>query len=461
MASIEPRGDCWRVVWRFDGRKQHTVPWSEREHAEQAKALAEAHHHRITAKQVENAILGETEEISEDAGPLYREWAPKWLAAKTRITPGTRTGYERQLENRIFPARVRTNGPPLGDMAIGRIQATDIGAFVNGLRAAGLDNGTITRYYSVLFGSLEAAALQGLIPVNPCRLTDFVRDQVADDDTGEEDHVYLTPDEFRLVRAAFHGQDRLLVDFLAGTGARWSEATATAVEHLLAPTPKAKPKVRIWRAWKRDGKGGRYLGSTKGRSKRTLPISATLWESLAPQADGKAPGALLFTSSAGTPLDYNNFYKNVWVPAIAQAMRCPEHPPPDQGEVREGARGRCRDFGGVREDGQPCGARVSPGRTRCVSHFGPAPDAISDCDCPGVLRRRPTPHDLRHTHAAWLFSDPRMTPLAISRRLGHQQLSTTSEIYGGLMPDAEDAAVDALDDVMDEVLDDELDAEAG
>ncbi|MEK8108697.1 tyrosine-type recombinase/integrase [Micromonospora sp. M12] len=67
-----------------------------------------------------------------------------------------------------------------------------------------------------------------------------------------------------------------------------------------------------------------------------------------------------------------------------------------------------------------------------------------------MLRRRPTPHDLRHTHAAWLFSDRRMTPLAISRRLGHAQLSTTSEIYGDLMPEAEEAAVDALDDLLND-----------
>ena len=439
MASIEERGDSYRVVWRHNGRKQSTT-WPDLDHAQQAKALAEAYRHQITADQVEAEILGETEGVSEDLGPTFRDWCSKWLSAKTRITPGTRAGYEAQLALRIYPV--------FGDGPIGRIQATDVGEFVNQLRAAGLENTSVTRYYSLLFGALDAAAQQGVIQVNPCRFTDFIRNQVADDDTGDEDHVYLTPDEFRLLRAAFDPGDRPLIDFLAGTGARWSEATAAAVEHLVAKTAKAKPKVRVWRAWKRDGKGGRYLGPTKGRRKRTLPITEGLWDTLQPLVKDRPPGAFLFVNGAGEALDYSNFYKQRWIPAVARAMRCPEHPPPDQGEDRAGVVGRCRDFGGVREDGKLCGARVTPGKTRCVSHYGPAPDAVSDCDCPGVLRRRPTPHDLRHTHAAWLFSDPRMTPLAISRRLGHQQLSTTSEIYWGLMPDAEDAAVDALDDAL-------------
>ncbi|TDB81443.1 hypothetical protein E1091_18955 [Micromonospora fluostatini] len=71
---------------------------------------------------------------------------------------------------------------------------------------------------------------------------------------------------------------------------------------------------------------------------------------------------------------------------------------------------------------------------------------MSTCECADVLHQAPSWHDLRHTYASWLFSDPRMTPLAISRLLGHQQLATTSEIYGDLMPQAIDAAVDAVAD---------------
>src|SRR5690606_14078631 len=112
-----------------------------------------------------------------------------------------------------------------------------------------------------------------------------------------------------------------------------------------------------------------------------------------------------FTAPRGGQIHYANFFHRRWLPALRAAMSCPAHP---------------RD-------------RDEPGST---------------CDCPGVLRRRPTPHDLRHTHAAWLFSDPRVTPLAISRRLGHAQLATTSEIYGDLLPEAEGATIAALDDAL-------------
>lgn len=52
------------------------------------------------------------------------------------------------------------------------------------------------------------------------------------------------------------------------------------------------------------------------------------------------------------------------------------------------------------------------------------------------LDLRPTPHDLRHSHAALLIADG--TPLsAIKVRLGHQSIQTTDDTYGYLLPRVE------------------------
>jgi integrase len=45
--------------------------------------------------------------------------------------------------------------------------------------------------------------------------------------------------------------------------------------------------------------------------------------------------------------------------------------------------------------------------------------------------RRPRIHDLRHTHASWLLADNKPLFL-VSKRLGHKDLQTTSNIYGHL-----------------------------
>lgn len=447
MASIEKHGPSYRVIWRYQGRKQRTT-WPILEIAEEVRAIVDGYRGNRTAEQV-YIDMGVVDPDAGPTAPILREWGATWLKAKTRITPGTRAAYERQLVTRIYPV--------LGDKPLDRITPTQIGSLLNALRdpeddEPGLTNSTVTRYYSLLHAVFEAAVDEGLIRINPVSKTDYVRDQIEHDDTGDTQQVRLTPDEYKALRGGFDPGDQPLVELLAGTGARWSEATALSVAHILPPTTTSAPKVRIWRAWKRDGRGGWYLGTTKGRRRREIAIRKKLYLKLKPLLTDRPGDAFLLTAPAGGPVHYSNFLQRRWNPALDAAGRCAEHPPPNRGEPRPagGGRARCRDFGGTNDRGTPCGALAAAGWNRCRDHLGPEPGAVSTCDCPGVLRRRPTPHDLRHTHAAWLFSDPRVAPLAISRRLGHAQLSTTSEIYGDLVPEAEDATIAALDDALDE-----------
>lgn len=438
MASIEQRGDSYRVVWRYDGQKQYTT-WPSEKLAEQANELAKAHRHRITDDQVYAIILGEEPEEEAPTTPTLRAWCERWLPSKTRLGPGTLARYRQQLRDHIYPWFGE-------DTPIGDIDAVMIGTWLNHMREVMGSTKTVTRYYSLLHSALEAAVRQRQMQFNPCKEVDFVRDQVADDDTGEHRAVYLTPAQYELLRAAFAAKWHTLLDCIVETGMRWGEVTALATKHLVASTDKTPPRIHVWRAWKRGEKADVYLGTTKGRSKRTLPIGEDLYKALWKLVADKTDETLIFRDAVGDALDYSETYNDIWRPALLRARRCVEHPPPNQGKQRENARGRCRDYGGVTQAGRPCGARVVPGTTRCNSHYGPAPGAVSTCECPGVLRVTPSWHDLRHTHAAWLFSDPRMTPLAISRRLGHATLATTSEIYGDLMPQAAEAAVDAIAD---------------
>lgn len=58
----------------------------------------------------------------------------------------------------------------------------------------------------------------------------------------------------------------------------------------------------------------------------------------------------------------------------------------------------------------------------------------------------PRLHDLRHSHVAWLIA--RGVPLpVIQARLGHENISTTIDTYGHLMPDLQKAAADAASQV--------------
>jgi integrase len=61
------------------------------------------------------------------------------------------------------------------------------------------------------------------------------------------------------------------------------------------------------------------------------------------------------------------------------------------------------------------------------------------------LRKPVRFHDLRHTHAAWLLNAPNVNLLAVSRRLGHDSIGITGDIYGHITPEGDAAVRAALD----------------
>lgn len=60
-------------------------------------------------------------------------------------------------------------------------------------------------------------------------------------------------------------------------------------------------------------------------------------------------------------------------------------------------------------------------------------------------------HDLRHTHASWLIAAGVSLPV-IQRRLGHESIKTTVDVYGHLAPDAHAGAAEAADLAMSSAL---------
>jgi integrase len=76
----------------------------------------------------------------------------------------------------------------------------------------------------------------------------------------------------------------------------------------------------------------------------------------------------------------------------------------------------------------------------------------SDIWLPAVehLTPRPRIHDLRHTHASMQLADG-VPVIVVSRRLGHESIKTTTDVYGHLVPDAQIAAAAAADVVFDAI----------
>ncbi|MFZ3595127.1 tyrosine-type recombinase/integrase [Streptomyces sp. BH104] len=248
---------------------------------------------------------------------------------------------------------------------------------------------TIRNLHGLLSSILDEAvkAEPPLRARNPCEGTRLPR---ADDDGGEdgEDIEFLTPDEVAGVHDCLERRsDQLLARVKYGTGMRWSEVTCLAPECLVDwDTPE--PKIRVKRAWKRDGAGGYKVGIPKSkRSRRTIRVSWGVVEAVNELGgdDKEHPTRLYFTGEKGQRLHYSTFHDR-WQRAVRRAK------------------------------------------------------------AQGLLSRqkRPTPHDLRHSHAAVLLSEGRGLTY-VQRRLGHESIKTTSDTYGHLLPEADDSAMDVID----------------
>lgn len=135
-------------------------------------------------------------------------------------------------------------------------------------------------------------------------------------DAERREMAFLTHNEFAVVLESVSAHYRPLVAFLAGTGARWGEATALVWGDF--DLHSTKPTVRIARAWKK-GKAGVYLGSPKSaKAIRTVTLPESLARELRPLAGDS--DARAFTSVEGRRVQAQHFRTRVWHPAVVRSQ---------------------------------------------------------------------------------------------------------------------------------------------
>ncbi|MFE9319144.1 tyrosine-type recombinase/integrase [Streptomyces albidoflavus] len=337
--------------------------------------------------------------LPDDDRYRFRAYAAASIEGRTGIEEHYRVACMRDLERWVFPT--------FGECDVRSVEhfsRDTIRAWVRVLEQAKVHKGqapksgepkwrkmspkTIRNLHGLLSSILQEAvtAEPPLRLRNPCEQTRLPR---ADDDGAEDgdDIEFLTPEEVEgVISCMKRRSDQLLATIKYGSGMRWSEVTALAPECLVGWTTDL-PKVRVKRAWKRDGKKGYYLGTPKSkRGRRTLRVSASVMAAVE-ELGGKSEPAdrLYFTGESGRRLHYSTFYDR-WQRAV-----------------------------------------------RLAKAEGLLPQ-----------EKAPTPHDLRHSHAAALISAGHSLTY-VQRRLGHESIKTTSDTYGHLLPEADDAAMETIE----------------
>jgi len=382
MASVTPVKRAHGYAWRVQARDEHRKMRQETFFGEDAETVERAA--RAFGRLVDRVGITEASRIRDErtrsAGrgvPTLAEWIETYLDASTGIlrgvTDGTRDGYRRAVAAYITPR--------LGEMPVDAIGEDDVNSWLTWLEAqpssrrAGqkIAPKTVRNHHGLLSQILTAAAARGLRTGNPARGAKITRGR-------RQGMTILSLGEFATLLHFIPEQWKPLVIWQAGTGMRWGETTALTWGDI---DREHRPMlVRIDKAWQKPERGsGRVLGPPKTeRGNRTISVPDALVAQLGTPGRGDE---LVFPSSRGTPMWSGSFWERVWTPAVKAA-----------------------------NDAQACAeAGLTP------------------------LGKRPSVKDLRHCHASWLIAEGR--PLTyIQRRLGHEKITTTSDTYGHLLPDA-------------------------
>ena len=233
------------------------------------------------------------------------ELASRWKASDPGKRPNTLTRDELAIRLHIVPA--------LGDKKLSAVTAPDIQRLVNawvGSRAAR----TVRRDYAVLRAMFAYAADSDWLVRSPCR-----RIKLPAIPPGNR--LQLTPEDVEAIANAVGVRYAPMVWCGAALGLRWGEVAGLRVGDL----DLLKGILRVAEQRPAHGPAGPPKSSA---GRRSVSLPAALVGALASHLQtagltGADTHGLVFTSPDGQPIDYSNWRRRVWLPAV-QAAGVPE-----------------------------------------------------------------------------------------------------------------------------------------
>lgn len=405
MASVHPRKNrageitSYQVKWRDGGGRTGKGQSETFDNEDAAKVFAQAVNdagqHWPPGWVKGEGYIDPAAEAPDDERYRFENYALESVRNRTGVDDYYRDAIEKELKTYILPTfgtcDIRSTehfSKRTVQQWVNKMEQTKVW---RGSQHKPMSPKTLRNLHGLLSSILKEAMEEEppLRARNPCSLVTLPRtdDGGTEDDGSDEDMCFLEPNEVQaIVDELDRPKDKRLVRRKYATGLRWGELTALAKRQVYRDPKDGKPKVRVTRAWKRKKGGGFYLGPPKSkRSRRTVRVDEVTWqEFLADGWEDLKPEDLIHHNGDGERLPYSTFYDRLKT-AIERAHK-----------------------------------------------KGTLP-----------LEKHPTLHDLRHSHAAALLSAGRGLTY-VQRRLGHESITTTSDRYGHLLPEADDDAMETI-----------------
>jgi integrase len=251
---------------------------------------------------VKEAEIRQGEWIDPDAGAvLVADYGASWIEERPGLRPKTVLIYSSLLKLHI--------APHFAEVTIAEVTLARVRRWRKKLLDSGVSEITAAKAYRLLRAILNTALDDGLIKRNPCRIKGAGNEHSPERPVLTVTQVYALADAVGL-------RYRALVLLAAFTSLRWGELAALrpADIDLDARTVKVKRQLHYHGA-------GHSFGPPKSRAGvRVVDFPELIVPDLREHlAWLPSSAALVFASSAGTPLAHSNFRRRVWLPALAAA----------------------------------------------------------------------------------------------------------------------------------------------
>ncbi len=233
----------------------------------------------------------------------FAEWAERWMVTKApKLAPATQDLYRYLLRRHVLPR--------FGSIAVGRITAAEVQAWLADLHRTDLSANTVAKAYRCLSGAMDGAVDAGLIARSPCTLKG----------AGTERHDEMqiaTPEQVAALAAAVGPRWEALVFTAAYSGLRWGELAGLR----RCDVDLDSNVVTVARKLGEVNGTLTFSPPKTAAGKRTVGIPSFVARSLAVHIDLYAlpgPEGLVFPSADGQPMRRSNFRRRVWEPATAE-----------------------------------------------------------------------------------------------------------------------------------------------
>lgn len=284
--GIYRRGSRYVAVWQYRGKQCKSFHGTLAE-AREAKGRAQAGERRPASRE------------------RFEDYAERWIGTyRGRTSRGlserTRRSYARDMRRWTIPYFRRYR--------LAELDPPDVRAFVGHLEAAGLKPSTVRAVLAPMKALYAEAVEDGAVRTNPTRDVRVGGER----DAGEKRAKALTRAELGRLLAELPEEWRLLVEFLAHTGLRISEAVGLRWADVEFGK---RPRVKV----RRQDCRGELDGLKSDYSRRDVPLSPGMARRLWTARGTRDGDERVFTSARGARVNDGNLRRRVLKPAAVRA----------------------------------------------------------------------------------------------------------------------------------------------